>query len=127
MHIPKLLQNDLDSLVIGANQWSLEHILSQCKVIHFGKKTKICLHYSRCCSKSNDPSDSNFKRDLGIQVSNNLSWQDKVSLAVSKVSRSLGLIKSTFKNIDLKTFKLLYSSMLRFNLKYGVNVWNGIP
>ena len=40
---PKLLQDDLDSLVIWANEWSLELNLSKCKVMHFGKKTKNLL------------------------------------------------------------------------------------
>ena len=34
---PKL-QDDLDSSVISANEWSLEHYLNKCKVMHFGKK-----------------------------------------------------------------------------------------
>ena len=37
---PKLLQDDLDSLVIWANEWSLELNLIKCKVMHFGKKNK---------------------------------------------------------------------------------------
>ena len=36
--------------------------------------------------------DSNLERDLGILISNNLSWEDQVNSAVSKASHSLGLI-----------------------------------
>ena len=60
--------------------------------------------------------ESNLERDLGILVSNNLSWENQVNTAVSKASLSVGLIKSTFKSIDCKTFKLVYSSMIRSNL-----------
>ena len=31
--------------------------------------------------------ESNLERDLGILVSNNLSWEDQVNSAVSKASR----------------------------------------
>ena len=51
--------------------------------------------------------ESNSERDFGILVSNNLSWEVQINSAVSKASRSLGLQKSTLKNID-----------------YGVNVWS---
>ena len=35
--------------------------------------------------------ESNLERDLGILVSNNLSWEDQVNAAVSKASRISGL------------------------------------
>ena len=38
MNTLKLLQDDLDSLAIWANEWSLELNLSKCKVMHSGKK-----------------------------------------------------------------------------------------
>ena len=53
--------------------------------MHFGKKQEICLHYARCRPKSKS---QNLERDLGILVSNNLSWEDS---AAFKASRSLGL------------------------------------
>ena len=68
--------------------------------------------------------ESNLERDMGILVSNNLSWEYQVKSAGSKASRSLGLIKITFKKIDCKTFRIVYSSIIRSNLEYGVNVWN---
>ena len=68
--------------------------------------------------------ESNLERNLGILLSNNLSLEDQVNTAVSKAIRSVGLIKSNFKNINCKTFKLVYSSMIRSNLDYGVNAWN---
>ena len=68
--------------------------------------------------------ESNIERDSGIMISNNLSWEDHINSAVFKATQSLALIKNTFKNIDYKTFKLIYSSMVSYNLDYGVNVWN---
>ena len=40
MNTPRLFQDDLDNMVLWANDWSLELNLSKCKVIHFGKKTR---------------------------------------------------------------------------------------
>ena len=65
----------------------------------------------------------NLERDMGILVSNNLSWQDQVHSAVSKACRIWGLIKIAFKNIDCKAFKQVYSWMIRSYQEYGVYVW----
>ena len=43
MNTPRLLQDDLDNMVLWANDWSLELNLSKCKVMHFGKKTRNSL------------------------------------------------------------------------------------
>ena len=93
--------------------------------MHFGKKNKK-FAYTMLDADLNRIilTMSNLERDLGILVSHNLSWENQVNSAVFKASRSLDLIKSTFKNIDCKTFKIVYSSMIRSNLEYGVNVWN---
>ena len=43
MNTPRLLQDELDNLVLWANDWSLDLSLSKCKVMHFGKKTRYFL------------------------------------------------------------------------------------
>ena len=71
--------------------------------------------------------ESNLEYDLGILVSINLSWEYQVNSAVSKASRSLGLIKSTFKKNWLKSFQnSVYFNDWNPYLKKSINKMEGV-
>ena len=73
--------------------------------MHLGKNKKFAFTMLDEDLNRRTLTESNLERDLGILVSNNLSWEDQVNSAVSKASRSLGLIKITFKKIHCSLFK----------------------
>ena len=63
--------------------------------------------------------------DLGLIVTNNLSWSNHIKNKVSKAERLLGLIKRTFGyKIPAETKKLLYNSLVRSTLSYGSVIWS---
>ena len=57
-------------------------------------------------------------------MSNKLKWADHIQSAVSKANREIGIIRNSFKSLDLISLRLLYCSLVRPHLDYAVSVWN---
>ena len=63
--------------------------------------------------------------DLGITVTNNLSWARHIESMSAKANKTLGLLKRVCKDLtDSSTRKLLYCSLVRSQLEYGSNSWS---
>ncbi len=57
-------------------------------------------------------------------ISKDLEWEHYVNSATKKANRKLGMIKHSFKYLDVTTLKLLYKSMVRPHLEYAPTVWS---
>ena len=57
-------------------------------------------------------------------MSNKLKWADHIQSAISKANREIGIIRNSFKSLDLISLRLLYCSLVRPHLDYAVSVWN---
>ena len=65
------------------------------------------------------------EKDLGVLVSDNLSWNNHVDHIASKAQRMLNLLHRTCRDInDIKTKKLLYTTWVRSRLEYASVVWS---
>ena len=53
-----------------------------------------------------------------------LKWADHIQSAVAKANREIGIIRNSFKSLDLISLRLLYCSLVRPHLDYAVSVWN---
>ena len=115
------LQNDLNSLI----HWSSSNIV-------FNKEITVLLRIH----VSSHPIAVNYfldnqelvptecHCDLGIVISNDLSWSAHYSRIVSKAYRTLGLIHRSFgSSTTVKTRKLLYLSLVRSQLTYCSTIW----
>ena len=49
---------------------------------------------------------SNPERDLGIRITNNLKWNQKVKIAANKANNLLGMLKRTFNYWTAETTKI---------------------
>ena len=67
--------------------------------------------------------ETKIEKDLGIMISNDLKWSSQVSYASGKANKMLGIIKHSFKNLDINASKLLYTSLVRPHLDYANSVW----
>jgi len=63
-------------------------------------------------------------KDLGVEISKDLSWSQHISIIVNKANQVLGLIRQTVGTANASTFSLLYHSLVRPPLEYAVPVWN---
>ena len=107
---------------------SMAFNVSKCKVVHFSRKKLPSVHhlmnknyYLSGNQLENVPNIS----DLGITITNNLSWFKHIEEIVSKANRTLGLVKRLCRDIkDTNTRKLLYCTVVRPKLEYCSSLWS---
>ena len=63
-------------------------------------------------------------KDLGIIFDNKLTFREHIIDKVNKANSILGVIKRNFKNLSNEAFIILYKTMVRSHLEYGVQIWN---
>ena len=63
-------------------------------------------------------------RDLGVQVSNDLSWSRHIGSMVTKARSKLSWVFSVFKTRDRTVMTSLYKSLVRSTLEYCCPLWN---
>ena len=69
----------------------------------------------------------NSIKDLGVDISSVLGWNDHISRIVNKGNTKLGIIKRTVGyHAPVNVTKTLYSALVRSNLEYGSVVWGGL-
>jgi len=57
-------------------------------------------------------------------IDSNLQFDNHILEKVNTTNRILGLIKRCFKNLDIKSFLLLYKALVRSHLEYAQTVWS---
>ena len=96
----------------------------KCVVMHYGPNNQKCEYFLGSALNSHKLAESSQERDLGVVFSNNLSNSAHIGVATKKANQVLGLIKRSFKYRDKNTIKKLYTSLVRPQLEYAVQVWN---
>ena len=107
-------------MVDWSNKWSIKFNESKCKVMHIGKNNAKFEYQMN----NSELSVTDLEKDLGILVSSDLEWSQPINTAVGRANRQLGLIKSSFQNLNEFTMKLLYKSLVRPHLEYGAAIWS---
>ena len=84
---------------------------------------QLLLHISLQCSGVEIPLVIST-RDLGILISDTLSWSDHIHLITSKAYKMLGLIRRSFSDtLSVFNKKSLYISLVRSHLLYCSVIW----
>ena len=60
-----------------------------------------------------------LEKDLGVNISPNMKFDEHISLITIKANRILGQLKRTFKFWTVNTFKTLYTAFIRPHLEYA--------
>ena len=88
-----ILQSDLNSVSEWANKWKMHFNVSKCEVMR--------ITHSRDKSVPNyHLEDMSLKvvhsvKDLGVNISSDLSWNRHIDITVNKANKLLGIIKRT--------------------------------
>ena len=118
-----ILQRDLGSLKTCSYVSTIKFNASRCKVLTVARKKSPVTHEHHL-------GNTYLKRvleekDLGIIISNNLSWDSHVMHIALKAYRMLGLLKKTCPLItDVKVRRTLYLSLVKSQLSYATDVWS---
>ena len=64
-------------------------------------------------------------KDLGVLITNNLSWSKHMESIVLKANITLGLIKRICREVkNINTRRILYRTLVRPKLEYASSVWS---
>ena len=66
----------------------------------------------------------NSEKDIGVTIDTNLSFEQHIQNQVNKANRNLGIIRRSFKYLDIEKFCLLYKALVRPQLEYAASVWS---
>ena len=100
--------------------------IKKCKVVHFSRTKSVVCQTTRIYSLAGQQIDSvSSILDLGITITNDLSWVTHIENVVSTANRTIGLVKRLCRDLeDVNTRKLLYCSIVRPKLEYSSNLWS---
>ena len=114
------LQQDLDHLYIWSIDSDLFFGISKCIYLSFNNKTPTSYSLD-----GNTLPRLHSHRDLGVQISDYLSWENHYKHITSKAYRYLGLLRRAFSNChSVKAKKTLYITLVRSQLTYCSQLWN---
>ena len=89
--------------------------IGKSEVNEFGYKLK----------KDHKPMDKSTKeKDVGVVIDENLTFENHMTQKLNKANSVLGAIRRSFKYLDEKTFKLLFTSLVRPIVEYANPVWS---
>ena len=116
----QLLQKDLDTLTKWTDDWLLSFNESKCSVLHFGANNNL-FNYTLHGQQLDSPA---FEKDLGVHISTDLKSKVHIGKITAKANSILGLIRSTFRFLDVNMMKSLYLSLIRPHLEYAAQIWS---
>ena len=56
---------------------------------------------------------SKSEKDIGVIIDSKLTFENHINEKVNKANSIMGVIRRTFEFLDIKTFRLLYTSLVR--------------
>lgn len=114
------LQTDLDQIEIWCSNWLIPLNQDKCSVLHIGKNNpnlqyKIANHNVTTVSQ---------QIDLGVTITDKLSWSAHVTKVVSKANQILYMIRKSFQDLSIQSFLKIYNAYIRPHLEFAVIVWS---
>jgi hypothetical protein len=122
------LQQDIDKAAGWSQRWLMPFSVEKCKVMHVSRgKEKPTRSYSM---PSPDGStrmplgETTLEKDLGVYVSNDLTWKAQVAASAAKANRMLGLLKHTFTHRGKRLWESLYKTYVRPHMEHAIQAWS---
>ena len=98
------LQKDLDHITDWSLKWQMNFNVNKCKHLHIGPTTP----HNNYTIAGIDLVENDQERDLGSIVDNTLKFHNQSAHIVNKGFSMLGIIKTSFQNLDEHTVPILY-------------------
>ena len=118
-----ILQDDLKQLENWQDKWLMQFNPSKCTIMSVKssrRKAKL-FDYHLCKQKLQRVSSSPY---LGVELSENLSWDLHIDKTVKKANSVLGLVRRNLFDTPKTTKILAYNSIVRPGLEYASSVWD---
>ena len=114
------LQDNLDKLVLWANDWQIRFNGSKCKVLHTGKNNPI---YTYNIGDS-IMEVTTAEKDLGIIVDDKLTFETHIDKTIKRANKLSGMIVHNIKCKDMSVMVPLFKALIRPIVEYGNPVWS---
>ena len=116
------LNQDLEKIKDWSSRWNMEFNIKKCSVMEFGKsERRIRGNYLLGDEKIQKRTE---EKDLGVTISNKLSFEKHISKITGETYNLLRNIKLAFSYIDEDMIKKLITSMIRPRLEYAALLWS---
>ena len=118
------LQKDIDSLYNWGKMWDLHYHPSKCHIISVTRKRNVVKFDNRVNDIVLCRTDS--IKDLGIDISSSLVWNDHIRRVVNKCNKQIGMIKRAIGfNAPEKVSKSIFTALVRSDVEYGSSLCSG--
>ena len=116
----KELEEDLRKLQKWSEMNDMKFNTDKCSVMHCGINN-LKTQYKRYGKILRE---TNSEKDLRVIVDKDMKFKSQVAAQTKKANNTLGMIKRNFECVNQEIFQILYSTLVRPNLEYAVQVWN---
>ena len=109
-----------------STKWKLLSNLDKCKVMTLGHPPDVSDYtMTQNDGKHISVQRSHLERDLGIMIDSELNFSEHIRMVSKKANGIMAVVKRTFTCLDCEcfNFNLLYKSLVRRHLEYGVTTW----
>ena len=128
--LTQVITTDLDSirLWLEGNELSLNVAKTQSMILGSGVRL-------RSVGRNNDTASPDFQinedriafksnvKYLGVRIDSELSWKEHMTVALSKISRGVGMLKYSKKFLSLETVQKMYLGIVEPHIRYCCSVW----
>ncbi len=123
-----LLQVDIDACRQWAKTWLMGFNIDKCKVMHVGRAGAKSTHtYTMTDSKTGVTEAlkvTQVERDLGVLVSDDLTFSAQCRAAAAKANWKLGVFKKTIASRSVRIWQVLYKTHIRPHLEHAIQAWS---
>ena len=119
----EILQSDLHKLELWQNKWLMQFNPSKCTImsmISSRRKAKL-FDYFLCGHKLQRVTSNPY---LGVELTENLSWNMHIDKIVKKANSVLGLVRRNLYNTPKETKIIAYQSIVRPSVEYAASIWD---
>ena len=117
------LQEDIKAMQLWSEKWLLCFHPGKCKCMRIGN-SDIDLYAYRLKDNGKAMEFLKSEKDIGVIIDSKLTFENHINQKVNKANSIMGVIRRTFEFLDIKTFRLLYTSLVRPHIEYANQVWN---
>jgi len=120
-----LLQYALAGLQSWSQKWLLNLNTKKCCVVSYGRSVDKTVTYTLVDHSNQEavPERYDKVKDLGMWSDEKLSFREHTQDKINKAYMMLGVIMRNFRHLTIRTFVLLYKTMVRSHLDYCCSVW----
>ena len=116
------LQEDINAIITWSKSSQLNFNISKCTHRHISFKSKFVSSYNL---SDTTISTTDFQKDLGLVISNDLSWANHYNHIIPRAYKILRLIRRSFSpSLNLSMNMKLCLTLVRSQLMYCTPIWH---